>query len=98
MSLSLQNFYASSVKVHLEESLMDAISKIVRLNKHGTQSLSNDIDALAALQIEELGELSRVKKYIELLSHVDEEDSLFAAITEDRSLQLKFSQVERLLV
>ena len=77
---------------------MDAISKIVRLNKNGTQSLSNDIDALAALQIEELGELSRVKKYIELLSHVDEEDSLFAAITEDRSLQLKFSQVERLLV
>lgn len=64
ISVSLQNFYASSVRVHLEEALIDAISKIVKLNKNGTQSLSNDIEALTALKIDELGDLERVKKYI----------------------------------
>lgn len=50
--------------MHLEEALIDAISKIVKLNKNGTQSLSNDIEALTALKIDELGDLERVKKYI----------------------------------
>ena len=39
-----------------------------------------------------------MKKYLELLVHVDGDDSLFSLISEDRSLNLKFSQVERLLV
>ena len=46
----------------------------------------------------ELGILPRVKKYVELLKHVDQDDSLFSLIAEDTTLKFKFSQVERLLI
>ena len=79
------------MRPHLEESLIEAISKIVRLNKNGLQSLNNDLKALAALKIDELGNLERVKKYIELVEFVDRDDSLFNLIAEDKYLKLKFS-------
>jgi hypothetical protein len=47
--------------------------------------------ALAALKIDELGDLGRVKKYIDLVEHVDLDDSLFNLIAEDTSMKLKFS-------
>ena len=71
MPPGLQAFYATAAQFHLEEALIDSISKIVRINKNGVQSLANDIDKLAAFNLPELGGLPRVKKYIELLKHVD---------------------------
>ena len=70
----------------------------MRINKNGVQSLANDIDQLAASNLPELGDLPRVKKYIQLLKHVDHDDSLFSSIAEDTVLKFKFSQVERLLI
>ena len=79
------------MQFHLEEALIDSISKIVRINRNGVQSLSNDIESLLALGLAELGSLPRVKKYIELLNHVDHEDSLFSMIAEDPTLKFKFN-------
>ena len=98
MPLGLQTFYSDSIQYHLEEALIDAISKIVKINKNGVQSLANDIEHLAASNMAELGTLPRVKKYVELLKHVDQDDSLFSLIAEDTTLKFKFSQVERLLI
>lgn len=98
MPPGLQTFYAKTVQFHVEDALINSISKIVRLNKNGVQSLANDIDRLAASNLPELGGLPRVKKYIELLKHVDQEDSLFNSIAEDTVLKFKFSQIERLLI
>ena len=43
----MRKFYESKITYHLEEALIDAISKIVSINRSGVQSLANDIDALA---------------------------------------------------
>ena len=98
MPPGLQTFYCREVRFHLEEALIDSISKIVRLNRHGVQSLANDIDQLASANLPELEDLPRVKKYVQLLRHVDQDDSLFSLIAEDPTLKFKFSQVERLLI
>jgi len=69
MPESLQQFYQQTVRYHLEDALIEAISKIVRINKHGVKSLSNDVAALADSGIKELTGMARVKRYIELMSH-----------------------------
>ena len=98
MPLGLQTFYSDSIQYHLEEALIDAISKIVKINRNGVQSLANDIEHLAGSNLAELGTLPRVQKYVELLKHVDQDDSLFSLIAEDTTLKFKFSQIERLLI
>lgn len=94
VSPSMQKFYETSITFFLEEALIEAISKIVRINRSGVQSLANDIEALSKSGIAELGSVSRVKKYIKLLSHQDDaedDDGFFSAIAEDTGLKLKFS-------
>ena len=101
MPPSLSSFYAENLSTHIEDALIEAISKIVRINRHGLRSLSNDIEALTATGIAELGQLSKVKHYLGMLGHpaeTDDEDNLFNLVTEEASLRLKFSQVERLLI
>lgn len=101
MPLSLSSFYAENLSLHIEDALIEAISKIVRINRHGLRSLSNDIEALTATGIAELGQLSKVKHYLGMLGHpaeIDDEENLFNLVTEEASLRLKFSQVERLLI
>ena len=71
MPPGLQSFYSTTVRYHIEEALIETISKIMKMNRNGLQSLANDIEKLASLDIEELGGLPRVQKYIELLRHVD---------------------------
>ena len=73
----------------------------MRINRNGVKSLQNDINKLASSGIQEIQGLPRVKKYIDLLNHVetdDEDGSLFSLISEDTTMKLKFSQVERLLI
>ena len=65
-----QSLYEQTVQYHLEEALINSLSKIVKINRHGLVSLSNDIEALCSAQIAELGTLPRVKKYLELLGRV----------------------------
>ena len=100
MPPQLAMFYAQHMAHFIEDELIDAISRIVKINRYGVQSLANDIKILSqkGLEVFELGSLARVRRYIELLTHVDEDESLFGLITESSNLRLKFSQVERLLI
>ena len=43
MPANVQKFYSDSMQEHVEEALLEAISRIVRLNKNGIESLNNDI-------------------------------------------------------
>ena len=60
MPPGLQSFYSQTVRYHIEEALIETISKIMKMNRNGLQSLANDIDKLSSLDIEELGGLPRV--------------------------------------